>query len=170
MKTTNFLKPVCYDRQSQTVLNSISQNTLDYCSDCVIAFLHCIAYESCARCWCTNCTGPEMIPSPEMIPKLDPKWSRPRHDFQLDPKWSRDKFRNGIASIGSWIHSYIQVYGVPLKGIRVAFTSSWVIYLNRFYGWGLSLPPWRIFSNRLSGGRELSKSNVNMPRTKVVRS
>ena len=38
-----------------------------------------------------NDPGPEMIPSPEMIPKLD-------------PKWSRGKFRNGKASIGSWIY------------------------------------------------------------------
>ena len=79
-------------------------------------------------------TGPEMIPKlgpkwspnwarngpqtgPEMIPKLGPKLSRPRNYPQLHPKWSRHKFRNGMASIGSWIHSEtIRVYDIQLKG------------------------------------------------------
>ena len=38
------------------------------------------------------CTGPEMIPSPEMI-------------LKLDLKWSRGKFRNGMASNGSWMNT-----------------------------------------------------------------
>ena len=46
------------------------------------------------------------------------KWSRPRNDPELDPKWSRGKFRNGMASIGSWIHGEtILVYDVQLKGL-----------------------------------------------------
>ena len=79
--------------------------------------------EQCTMKQMHICTGPEMIPSPEMIPQtgpemiprpemippnwtrndpqLDLKWSRPQNDPQLDLKWSRGKFRNGMASIGS---------------------------------------------------------------------
>ena len=44
---------------------------------------------------------------------------RPRNDPgpEMIPNWTRGKFRNGMASIGSWIHSEtILVYDVEFKG------------------------------------------------------
>ena len=47
-------------------------------------------------------TAPQMIPRPQMIPKLDRKWSqtandpKPQMSPDVDRKWSRRKTRNGM--------------------------------------------------------------------------
>ena len=35
-------------------------------------------------------TAPEMIPNPEMIPKLTQKWHRPRNDSHFSSRWPRN--------------------------------------------------------------------------------
>ena len=42
-----------------------------------------------------------MIPRPQMIPKMDRKWSETASDPKVDRKWSREKLREWIGSYGT---------------------------------------------------------------------
>ena len=43
----------------------------------------------------------QMIPRPQMIPKMDRKWSSTASDPKVDRKWSREKLREWIGSYGT---------------------------------------------------------------------
>ena len=45
-------------------------------------------------------TVPQMIPRPQMIPKMDRKWSRPQVIPKVDRKWCRKNLRNGMDFMG----------------------------------------------------------------------
>ena len=46
-----------------------------------------------------NCTGAQMIPGPQMIPKLDGKWSRTGNDPNIGPQVIKDKNEEWYAFI-----------------------------------------------------------------------